>query len=224
MFKYLRLRASQQVLCLSFSVPVALFLTTAFSPYGTWSVSWFINYFAALMALVWGGLALYARETDRARKLTDSPTVVIRDGKNGVVDRIKAHERAGLIWGVLQDDDVIRRQLRAWWRGTGRILALSVRHLPSVFLMTACLAFWLVPEAGVRLIGQLRECPPECIVRWAAGGLTSMYILTGVGRVVCDVVINRVPASCFREAFLPRVAAYQQQDDDTSSSGVDAPA
>lgn len=36
-FSYFRLRIAQQVLCVSYSVPVAIFLTTAFSPFGTWS-------------------------------------------------------------------------------------------------------------------------------------------------------------------------------------------
>ncbi|CAB5558961.1 Uncharacterised protein [Citrobacter werkmanii] len=56
MFRYLKLRVSQQVLCLSFSVSVAIFMTTAFSPFGTWSVSWFFVYLMTLMALSWGSV------------------------------------------------------------------------------------------------------------------------------------------------------------------------
>ncbi len=68
-FSYFRLRIAQQVLCVSYRVPVAIFLTTAFSPFGTWSVLWFFVYLMTLMALTWGGLALYTRETDRVRQL-----------------------------------------------------------------------------------------------------------------------------------------------------------
>lgn len=64
-FSYFRLRIAQQVLCVSYSVPVAIFLTTAFSPFGTWPGSWFFTYLAMLMALCWGRLALYTRENDR---------------------------------------------------------------------------------------------------------------------------------------------------------------
>lgn len=47
-FSYFRLRIAQQVLCVSYSVPVAIFLTTAFSPLGTWSGSyWFRQYITA---------------------------------------------------------------------------------------------------------------------------------------------------------------------------------
>lgn len=40
-FRYLRLRAAQQMLCASYSMPVAILLTTVFSPPGTWSVPCF---------------------------------------------------------------------------------------------------------------------------------------------------------------------------------------
>lgn len=224
MFRCLKLRVSQHALCLSYSVPVAIFLTTAFSPFGTWSVSWFFVYLMTLMALTWGGLALYTRETDRVRQLADSRMIVVRNSKCVIVARMKHHEKARLIWEVLQDDDVIRRQMQAWWRGVVRFLTLSFRYLPSVVLMTACLVSWLEPDTGVKIVEQLRECPPESIVRWAAGGLTSMYIITGLAWVMCDVAMNRLPVNCFREAFLAKVAAYQQHDDDTSFSGTDAAA
>lgn len=224
LLSYFRLRSAQHVLCVSYSVPAAIFLTTAFSPFGTWSGLWFFNFLVTLMALSMGGLALYTRETDRVRQLADSREVTIRNGKCVVVARMKAYEKAQLVWEVLQDDDVIRRQLQAWWRGVARFLSLSVDHLPSVILMTVCLAFWVFPEEVGVLVDHLRECPAESVVRWTAGALTSMYIITGLGWVMCDVVMNRLPVNCFREAFLAKVAAYQQHNDDTSFSGTDAAA
>lgn len=223
-FSYFRLRAAQQVLCVSYSVPVALFLTTAFSSFGTWSVSLFWACLTALMVLTWGGLALYTRETDRVRKLAASREATIRKGKCVVVARMKAHEKAQLMWEVLQDDDVVRRQLQAWGRCILRYLTLSFRYLPSVVLMAACLVFWLEPEEGVKLVESIRKCPPESIVRWAAGGLTSMYLITGLGWITCDVVLNRLPVNCFREALLAKVAAYQQHNGDAFFSGSDAAA
>nr|CAH8250207.1 Uncharacterised protein [Enterobacter ludwigii] len=55
-FRYLRLRAAQQMLCVSFSLPVAILLATVFSPFGTWSVPCFFVWFMTLMVLTWGGL------------------------------------------------------------------------------------------------------------------------------------------------------------------------
>ncbi|MGL3103965.1 hypothetical protein [Enterobacter asburiae] len=131
-------------------------------------------------------------------------------------------KKARLVREVLLDDDVIRRQRQEWWRGIGRYLTLSFRYLPAMVLMTAFLVSWLEPETGVKMVEQLRACPPESIVRWAAGGLASMYIITGLAFVMCDVAMDRLPVNCFREAFLAKVAAYQQRDGDTSFSGTDA--
>ena len=223
-FSYFRLRAAQQVLCVSYSVPVAIFLTAAFSPFGTWPASWFFVFLITLMVLTWGGLALYTRETDRVRKLADSRMIAVRNSKCVIVARMKHHEKARLLWEVLQDDEVIRLQLQAWWRGIRRYLTLSFRYLPSTVLMAVCLVGWLEPEAGGEMVDRLRKCPAESVVRWAAAGLTCMYMVTGLAWVMCDVAMNQLPVNCFREAFLVKVAAYQQRDDDTSFSGTDASA
>ena len=221
-FRYLRLRAAQQMLCVSYSMPVAILLTTVFSPPGTWSVPCFFVWFMTLMVLTWGGLALYTRDNDRVCLLADSRMIAVRNGKSVIVARMKLHEKARLVREVLLDDDVIRRQRQEWWRGISRYLTLSFRYLPATLLMTAFLLSWLEPETGVKMVEQLRACPPESIVRWAAGGLASMYIITGLAFVMCDVAMDRLPVNCFREAFLAKVAAYQQHDDDTSFSGTDA--
>ncbi|MEG6138981.1 hypothetical protein [Enterobacter kobei] len=221
-FRYLRLRAAQQMLCVSYSMPVAILLTTVFSPFGTWSVPCFFIFFMTLMVLTWGGLALYARDNDRLCRLADSRMIAVRNGKSVIVARMKAHEKARMVREVLLDDDVIRRQRQEWWRGIGRYLTLSFRYLPAMVLMTAFLVSWLEPETGVKIVEQLRACPPESIIRWAAGGLASMYIITGLVSVICDVAMDWLPENCFREAFLAKVAAYQQCDDDTSFSGTDA--
>lgn len=57
--------------------------------------------------------------------------------------------------------------------------------------------------------------------RW---GLACMYMVTGLAWVMCDILMNRLPVNCFREAFLAKVAAYQQHDEGTSFSGTDAAA
>ncbi|EDU9840523.1 hypothetical protein QD63_004569 [Salmonella enterica subsp. enterica] len=220
---YFRLRTAQQVLCVSYSVPLAIFLTTAFSPFSTWSGLWFFNYVVALMALSWGGLALYTRETDRVRQLADSREVTICNGRRVVVATMKAHEKARLVWEVLMDDDVIRRQLQVWWHGTARFLVFSIRYLPAAVLMMVWLVFWLIPDVAGVIVEQIRECPADRVVRWAAGALTSMYVITGLAWVIWNVQMDRLPVNCFREAFLAKVAAYQQCGDEMSASGTDAP-
>lgn len=221
-FRYLRLRAAQQMLCVSYSMPVAILLTTVFSPPGSWSVPCFFVWFMTLMVLTWGGLALYTRDNDRVCLLADSRMIAVRNGKSVIVARMKRHEKARLVREVLLDDDVIRRQRQEWWRGISRYLTLSFRYLPATLLMTAFLLSWLEPETGVKIVEKLRTCPPESIVRWTSGGLASMYIITGLACVMCDIAMDRLPLNCFREAFLAKVAAYQQCDDDTSFSGTDA--
>lgn len=221
-FRYLRLRAAQQMLCVSYSMPVAILLTSVFSPPGTWSVPCFFVWFMTLMVLTWGGLALYTRDNDRVCLLADSRMIAVRNGKSVIVVRMKLHEKARLVREVLLDDDVIRRQRQEWWRGISRYLTLSFRYLPATLLMTAFLLSWLEPETGVKIVEKLRTCPPESIVRWTSGGLASMYIITGLACVMCDIAMDRLPLNCFREAFLAKVAAYQQCDDDTSFSGTDA--
>ncbi len=148
--------------------------------------------------------------------------IAVRNGKSVIVARMKLHEKARLVREVLLDDDVIRRQRQEWWRGISRYLTLSFRYLPATLLMTAFLLSWLEPEMGVKIVEKLRTCPPESIVRWTSGGLASMYIITGLACVMCDIAMDRLPLNCFREAFLAKVAAYQQCDDDTSFSGTDA--
>lgn len=216
LFSYFRLCAAQQVLCVSYSLPVAVLLTAMFSPFGTFSGWLFYALFVTLMALTWGGLALYTRETDRLRHQPDSPEVVVSRGKT-LVGIVKQHEKAQLVWEVLQDDELIRSQLRAWWRTVARFVNGAFICLPAVLLMSSWLVFWFVPEAGVMLVEQLRKDAAESLVRWMAGGLTSLYVITGLLWVMVYFVMN-LPANGFREAFLAKVMAHQQRRNEQSQT------
>ncbi|MEQ4977446.1 hypothetical protein ABN097_24565 [Enterobacter cloacae] len=221
-FRYFMLRVPQLMLILSVSLPLAAVFSVQVSAAGPVDGGSFYLHGTVLTAFLWAALALYTRETDRVRQLTDSRMIAVRNSKCVIVARMKHHEKARLVWEVLQDDGVIRRQLQAWWRGISRYLTLSFRYLPATVLMTAFLVSWLEPDTGVKIVEQFRECPAESVVRWAAGGLACMYMVTGLAWVMCDILMNRLPVNCFREAFLAKVAAYQQHDDDTSFSGTDA--
>lgn len=211
-FSYFRLRTSQLVLCLSLSLPVATLLTVL-SAQGTWSGTWFYNFFTSLMALFWGGIALYTRRTDRIRRLDDSPETVVTvvSANNIVVTKMKQHQKAQLIWEVLQDDDVIRRQLQMLWRGVTAFVRMSFCYLPSVLLTTTWLILWLLPEAGVEVVEFIRACPAESLVRWAAGALTTMLVIAGCGWVMLSLFACRLPVSSFRDAFMEKVAACHQE-------------
>lgn len=220
LFSYFRLRTAQQVLCVSYSLPGAVLLTGMFSPFGTWSGWLFFGLLVMLMALTWGGLALYTRETDRLRQLADSPEVVVSRGKT-LVGIVKQHEKAQLVWEVLQDDELIRSHLRAWWRTVARFINGAFIYLPAVLLMSSWMVFWFAPEAGVMLVKQLRNCPAESIVGWMAEGLTSLYLITGLLWVMVYFVMN-LPVNSFREAFLVKVAAHQQRRNEQQADGQDA--
>lgn len=51
-----------------------------------------------------------------------------------------------------------------------------------------------------------------------------MYMVTGLAWVMCDVLMNRPLVNCFREAFLAKVAEYQQCGDEVSSFGAESQA
>jgi hypothetical protein len=222
-FSYFRLRAAQQVLCISFSAPVAVFLMLCDARSGTLSGEWFFTWFVMLMVLTWGGLALYTRETDRIRQLADSRMIAVRNNQCGTVYRMKHHEKARLVWEVLQDDEVIRRQLQAWWPGVTRFITRAVFYMPAVLLMLACMVFWLDPDVGKEVITQVRECPPDRLVRSGAGFLIMLYLMTGLAWCMAEIAMNRRPVNHFGEAFLAKVAEYQQRGDETSSPDTDLP-
>ncbi|MGJ7631328.1 hypothetical protein ACRQ3B_30600 [Citrobacter freundii] len=101
---------------------------------------------------------------------------------------------------------------------------MSFRSTERQTPMTVWLVFWLIPDVAGEIVEQIRECPADRVVRWAAGALTSMYVITGLAWVIWNVQMDRLPVNCFREAFLAKVAAYQQCGDEMSASGTDAPA
>ncbi|MFZ4362179.1 hypothetical protein ACVWPW_26600, partial [Citrobacter freundii complex sp. 2025EL-00205] len=62
--------------------------------------------------------------------------------------------------------------------------------------------------------------PEENMVRQKCSGIRRSYLAW----VIWNVQMDRLPVNCFREAFLAKVAAYQQCGDEMSASGTDAPA
>lgn len=99
MFRYVKLRPAQQMFCGCYGLTLAAFLTALFSPFGTFSGLLFSILLLLCVALFWGGLALYARHTDRVKRMMVSPAVAVRSGTT-VVLTLPRHEKARFAWGV----------------------------------------------------------------------------------------------------------------------------
>ncbi|EMK8627181.1 hypothetical protein V9M40_004205 [Salmonella enterica subsp. enterica serovar Newport] len=222
LFHYFRARPAQHTFCILHCLPLALFLTAVFSPFGTWSGNLFIWMTALLMVLLWGGIALYIRKTDRLRHLTDSPEVSIRHGKK-VVARMKQHEKAQLMWEVLQDDDVLREQLNTSWSYLVCIISRSVTFTPVVLVLCAGAGAWLLPEDSAALVTQWRTCPADTIVRWCAGMLMVVWLMTVLCLVVTDAAMNRFGEDSFTRAFLKRVKAHQHRTGSNPAQAAQLP-
>ena len=109
MLRYFILRPEQQLFCYLYGIALALVLMVLFSPASRAGGFYLV---ALSVALLWAGLALYTRHTDRMRRPEVSPQVGIRDGIQ-VVAILPRHEKARLEWEILQDADVYRRQMVA---------------------------------------------------------------------------------------------------------------
>ncbi|SQD10814.1 Uncharacterised protein [Citrobacter freundii] len=127
----------------------------------------------------------------------------LRNGRRVVVARMKAHEKAQLVWEVLLDDDVIRRQLQVWWHGTARFLVFSIRyHAGRVFSMTVWLVFWLIPDVAGEIVEQIRRVSGRPCGQVGCGGADiNVCHPPAYAWVIWNVQMDRLPVNCFREAF-----------------------
>ncbi|EGP1429573.1 hypothetical protein IV815_004121 [Salmonella enterica] len=125
MLKYLVLRVPQVILILSFSLPMALALSLNPSRSGFINTGMLGLYGIGITAFLWLSLARLTRNTDRCRRLTDSPEITIVNGKQ-VAGRMKEHEKAEIVWQVLQDDSLYYRLTGLWWRSIYKLSDL--RH------------------------------------------------------------------------------------------------
>lgn len=201
MLRYLNLRFSLQVLCYAYSLPLALFFTFAFSPVGTWSWPLFFSLFVLLTALGWAGLAFQLRRLDRLRRGSDAMHVFLRQGKR-VVGQIKRQTKAQLEWDILHDNAVIGRQLRGWRQGVVRYTGRAILYSPAFVLLSAGIMF--MPDVSAELVSQLRTCPVQSIVRWAAERWVDTIFITWNAVILADVVTDNFPPDCFHDELLLR--------------------
>lgn len=150
MLRYFRLRTPQLMLILSVSLPLAAVFSVQVSAAGPVDGGSFYLHATALTAFLWAALALYTRETDRVRHLTSSPVTLVRCDSS--VTGMRQHEKAELIWQILQDDALYRKQTQLWWRGLRNCLRIVMLRGPGVMVAGAALFCWLVPAETASVV------------------------------------------------------------------------
>ncbi|ARA44415.1 hypothetical protein AM364_29030 (plasmid) [Klebsiella pneumoniae] len=160
MLRYFILRPEQQLFCYLYGIALALVLMVLFSPASRAGGFYLV---ALSVALLWAGLALYTRHTDRMRRPEVSPQVGIRDGIQ-VVAILPRHEKARLEWEILQDADVYRRQMVALLDLAQRCVSRGLIYAPAVMLAGLCFLAWGFPQDAVRVFSALREMPATELV------------------------------------------------------------
>lgn len=180
MVKYFRLRLAQWLLIISVALPMALALSVQVSATGFIDTGTFGMVATGCLAVMWGGLALYTRDIDRQRHLPDVLMTDVPIGDTTVI--MKRNEKADIVWQVLQDDALYRKQVRMWGNGLCLVVGKAFIWLPAVLLTAICLMFWFLPGDVVRLIKAAGEADQACVVYMAANLLFTLFVVTGGSR------------------------------------------
>ncbi|MCD9134020.1 hypothetical protein [Escherichia coli] len=209
MVKYFRLRLAQWLLIISVALPVALAFSAQVSATGFIDSGTFGMAATGCLAVMWGGLALYTRDIDRQRHLPDVLMTDVPIGDTTV--SMKRNEKADIVWQVLQDDALYRKQVRMWGNGLCLMAGKAFIWLPAVLLTSICLMFWFVPGDVVRLIKNWRSrpglrrihgCEPLIHPFCCDGGLAGMIHM--IGKKAEELV-------CFSAAYQEGVHRYARQ-------------
>lgn len=204
MFRYFRLRVPQVMLILSFTLPLAFVFSAHVSASGFIDAGSFWTIFGGGTVVLWGGLALYTRDTDRRRQLPDVFTTYVSCGSTGV--SMKVNEKAEIVWQILQNDALFKEQTRIWWRAVRMMLEKALIWTPPVLLCALGMVFWFLPDAVVVLADGIHSGAARCLVYLAGNILFTTYVLTGGafairemrGRQEGDVI-------CFTQEYRGRV-------------------
>lgn len=71
-------------------------------------------------------------------------------------------------------------------------------------LLSAGIAFAFMPDVSAELVSQLRTCPAQSIVRWAAERWVDAIFITWNAVILADVVTDKFPPDCFHKELLSR--------------------
>lgn len=177
MIRYLRQRMPQLLLIISVALPLALVFSFNVTSSGMIDTGTFLMVFIGCVNFFWGGLALYTRDTDRRRHLPDALMTYVQSGNTTI--SMKQNEKADIIWQVLQDNALYRKQLRLWGRGLGLMIARGGTLVGGILLSVVCLMAWFVQGDVVQLIKNGSEADLACAVYTAANFLFTLAVLTG---------------------------------------------
>ncbi|RVS02805.1 hypothetical protein [Citrobacter freundii] len=222
-FRYFMLRVPQLMLILSVSLPLAAVFSVQVSAAGPVDGGSFYLHGTVLTAFLWAALALYTRETDRVRHLTSSPVVFVRCDSS--FTGMRQHEKAELIWQILQDDSLYRKQILLWWRGLRNCLRIVILHGPVVMLPGAALFCWLAPEETASVVRDWHTLSAEKQVQIVGSLLVVGYFITALIWVVNYAAqIREGDGFCFRAAWLESVRrfALQQQEPKSAARAVES--
>lgn len=225
MTRYLRLRMPQLLLIISVALPLALVFSFNVTSSGMIDTDTFLMVFIGCVNVFWGGLVLYTRDTDRRRHLPDALMAYVQSG-NATVS-MKQNEKADIIWQILQDDALYRKQLRLWGRGLVLMMAKGASWMPAILLSAACLMFWFAPGDVVQVIKNWRDADLACVVYTVANLLFSLFVSTGaMAGLLCVMEKKEGEIICFRAAYQEKLHQFarQQITQEVASEAKAAPA
>ena len=205
--RYFMLRVPQLMLILSVSLPLALVFSAHVSASGFIDAGSFRAIFTGSTAVLWGGLALYTRDTDRRRQLPDVFMTYVNCGNTSV--SMKVNEKAEIAWQILQRDALFKKQTRMWWRAVGFVLRRAIVRTPAVLLAAACLVLWFSPVRVVALVADIHSGAATCLVYAAGNILIFAYVLTGAAFALCEMLRRRQgDFICFTQEYQARVREF----------------
>ncbi|HCM4479019.1 TPA: hypothetical protein N3I75_003695 [Salmonella enterica subsp. enterica serovar Java] len=220
-FRYFMLRVPQLMLILSVSLPLAAVFSVQVCAAGPVDGGSFYLHGTVLTAFLWAALALYTRETDRIRHLMSSPVTFFRCDSS--FTGMRQHEKAELIWQILQDDALYRKQTLLWWRGLRNCLRIVILRGPVVMLLGAALFCWLVPEETASVVRDWRTLSAEKKVQIVGSLLVIGYFITALIWVVNHAAqIREGDGFCFRAAWLESVRRFALQQQEPETAGREA--
>lgn len=207
MFRYFRLRVPQVMLILSFTLPFALLFSLHLSAKGVIDAWSFWTLFTGSTAVMWGGLALYTRGIDRKRQLPDALRTYVNCSNTCV--GMRENEKADIIWQILQNDALFKKQTRMWWRVVGVMLRKAFGRAPAVLLPAVCLVLWFSPDEVVALVADIQTGAATCLVYAAGNILFIVYIATGGVFGVCEMLRRQEgDLFCFEPEYQERVREF----------------
>ncbi|EBX5888164.1 hypothetical protein DP761_12185 [Salmonella enterica subsp. enterica] len=210
MLKYLVLRAPQVMLILSLSLPMALALSLEPSGSGFINTGMLCVYGISITAALWISLAILSRKTDRCRRLTDSPEITVVNGKQ-VVGRMREHEKAEIVWQVLQDDSLYYRLTGLWWRSIYQCLSYAILRGPVVTLSVLGLACWLAPDYVAVMVQDWFTLSVKQQVLATGGIMLTGYIITVmVWFFFQATALKQNGDPSFRSVYLERVQQFSR--------------